>query len=345
MITDFAGSWSTIACQVLRQSYPHAAAHRSLDSSDVDVTPGVLHPAFQGSFDWHSSVHMQWSLVQLLGLAPDSVDPDAVPLLNSRLTPEAIGAEVTYLQNRPTYERPYGWSWAAALAAATHTSTFSEARSWARALVPLHVLIADLTTNWLERQALPVRDGLGGNTAFALTLLLDSYQKLGRPDVVVLIRETAWAWYGKDTDYDTRFEPSGTDGVSPALSEAELMRRILPGREFRDWIAAFLPGLGQDRHLNLLELPPLDDSGDGELTHLSGLALARAWQLRSLAATWPADSAIALSLRAGAERQFAPILKFITDGNFMSTHWLVSFAILAELEGLDLRSRSEPNRQ
>ena len=30
-----------------------------------------MHPAFYGSFDWHSSVHGHWMLVRLLRLFPD----------------------------------------------------------------------------------------------------------------------------------------------------------------------------------------------------------------------------------------------------------------------------------
>jgi len=38
---------------------------------DVDVTPDRLHPRFHGSYDWHSSAHMQWFPGRLLTLAPD----------------------------------------------------------------------------------------------------------------------------------------------------------------------------------------------------------------------------------------------------------------------------------
>ncbi|MBB5159812.1 DUF2891 family protein [Saccharopolyspora phatthalungensis] len=329
MIAEYTRAWSAIACEVLTRPYPYEAAHRSLDASDVAVTPDVLHPAFHGSFDWHSSVHMQWSLIRLLTLHPKAVDPLAVPLLNQRLAPDAIAAEVAYLRARPAFERPYGWAWATALMCAARDCPVPEARTWSSALEPLTETIADLTSAWLRRQALPARHGLQGNSAFALAIFLESFIRLGYSDLADDIRFKALEWFGSDTAIDTRFEPSGTDVFSPSLAEAELMRRVLAADDFRTWLEAFLPGLGEDRHLHLLDVPPVDDSGDGPLTHLSGLALSRAWQLRSLASCWPSDSLTGARLRAGAERQVAAVLPLLTGGDFMSTHWLVTFGILA----------------
>jgi hypothetical protein len=264
---------------------------------------------------------MQWSLVRLLTLAPDQVGSRPIEVLDRRLTPDAIAVEAAYLRERPSYERPYGWAWAAMLVAACRKT------QWADAVAPLGEVIADLALAWLPRQAYPVRHGVHLNSAFALALLLEAYDELGRADVVDAIRARALEWFGEDTAYDTRFEPSGTDFLSPALSEAELMRRVLPDAEFANWLSAFLPGLGTSAHGHLLEVPITDDSGDGQLAHLSGLALSRAWQLRTIA---PALPDVADVLRSGAERQVEAVLPTVTGGDFMSTHWLVSFALLAD---------------
>ncbi|TCC20624.1 DUF2891 domain-containing protein [Kribbella sindirgiensis] len=317
----YAAAWADIACEVLETPYPYGTGHASQGPEDVDVTPDRLHPAFHGSYDWHSSAHMQWSLVRLLTLAPDQVGRRPIEVLDQRLTPAAIATEAAYLRERPSYERPYGWAWAAMLVAATRKT------QWADALTPLGDVIADLVLAWLPKQAYPVRHGVHLNSAFALALLHEAYGELGRADVVEAIRVRALEWFGGDTAYDTRFEPSGTDFLSPALSEAELMRRVLPDGEFVSWLSAFLPGLGIDAHQHLLEVPVTDDSGDGQLAHLSGLALSRAWQLRTIA---PALPDVADVLRAGADRQIDAVLPTVTDGDFMSTHWLVSFALLAD---------------
>jgi hypothetical protein len=317
----YAAEWADIACTVLETTYPYSAAHATTGPDDVDSTPDRLHPAFHGSYDWHSSAHMQWSLVRLLTLAPDQVGQRPIDVLDKRLPPEAIATESAYLRDRSSYERPYGWAWAAMLVAA------GQQTQWAEALTPLGDVIADLVLAWLPRQAYPVRHGVHLNSAFALALLHEAYGDLQRPDVVDAIRARALEWFGQDTAYDTRFEPSGTDFLSPALSEAELMRRVLPDEEFTSWLAAFLPGLGTDAHLHLLDVPITDNSGDGQLAHLSGLALSRAWQLRTIA---PALPDVADVLKAGADRQVEAVLPTVTGGDFMSTHWLVSFALLAD---------------
>jgi hypothetical protein len=39
--------------------------------SDADVlAPRALHPVFHGCYDWHSCVHMHWTLARLLRLHP-----------------------------------------------------------------------------------------------------------------------------------------------------------------------------------------------------------------------------------------------------------------------------------
>jgi hypothetical protein len=326
----YAADWANIACQVLETPYPYGAAHSSSGPDDVDVTPDRLHPAFHGSYDWHSSAHMQWSLVRLLTLAPDQTGPRPIEVLDRRLTREAIATEAAYLRERPAYERPYGWAWAAMLVAAARK--LPQASRWAEALTPLGDVIADLVLGWLPRQAYPVRHGVHLNSAFALALLFEAYDDLGRNDLVDAIQARALQWFGDDTAYDTRFEPSGTDFLSPALSEAELMRRVLPRDEFASWLTRFLPGLGKDAHQHLLDVPIIDDSGDGQLAHLSGLALSRAWQLRTIA---PALPDVADVLRAGADRQVEAVLPTVTEGDFMSTHWLVSFALLADQASSD----------
>ncbi|TCO43981.1 DUF2891 family protein [Kribbella antiqua] len=322
----YAAEWAAIACEVLGTPYPYGAQHASHGPDDVDVTPDRLHPAFHGSYDWHSSAHMQWSLVRLLTLAPDQAGQRPIELVDNRLTPEAIATEAAYLRDRPSYERPYGWAWAAMLVAATRNCPLPQATKWADALQPLADAIAELVLDWLPRQAYPVRHGVHLNSTFALALLLEAYDELGRADVVDAIRKRSIEWLGGDTSYDSRFEPSGTDFLSPALTEAELMRRVLPADEYKPWLTAFLPGLGADAHAHLLEVPTTDNSGDGQLAHLSGLALSRAWQLRTIAPNLPE---VADTLRAGADRQVEAVLPTVTGGDFMSTHWLVSFALLA----------------
>ncbi|HLS39317.1 MAG TPA: DUF2891 family protein [Ornithinicoccus sp.] len=327
-----APAWARVAREVLDTPYPYASGHVALGPDDTDVTPHRLHPAFHGALDWHSSVHMQWSLLTLLdrydeALAEAGEAGPALRMLCSRLTEARLAAEVDYLWSRPAFERPYGWAWAAMLVAAAYRSERAESTGWAIALEPLGEVIAQHTVDWLPRQVYPVRHGKHQNDAFALALLLQAFGELGREDVVAAVRRRALEWFGHDTSYDTRTEPSGTDFLSPALCEAELMRRVLPAGEFRAWLAGFLPGLGEGAHPQLLGVPEIRDATDGQLVHLAGLGLSRAWQLRQLAPHLePAAAEVVLG---AADKQVEAMLPLITEGDFMATHWLVSFALLA----------------
>ena len=363
--------WSRVAREAVGTTYPWAPGHLVLGPDDTRVVPEELHPAFHGSLDWHSCVHMLWSLTRLVEGYADQLGAAetraAVELLGERLSPEKVAAEVAYLRERPGFERPYGWAWAAQLGASCALSGRPEARGWAAATGPLLDAVAGLVLAWLPRQTYPVRHGKHQNDAFALTLLIDAYGRLGREDVVAACRDRALEWFGGDEEAPTAWEPGGTDFLSPALTEAVLMRRVLAPEELAAWLGRFLPGLGEgepqdravegsvpqergdpllpgghqvttvtgDRHGHLLQAPEVGDTTDGQYAHLLGLALSRAWQLRELAAVLEGDdhgAGVAGRLRAGADRQEAAVVGAITAGDFMATHWLVSFGLLARGE-------------
>ena len=56
-----------LAIENIGREYPNAPGHL-LRSADDLRPPRELHPAFFGSWDWHSSVHQHWLLVRLLRL-------------------------------------------------------------------------------------------------------------------------------------------------------------------------------------------------------------------------------------------------------------------------------------
>ncbi len=337
VVDEHAVQWASVALRVLGTEYPWAAAHVSAGPDDVDVTPARLHPAFHGSLDWHSSVHMQWSLLRLRTLAAGPLEaggllPAIDELLLERLSPERVRTEVGYLAAHPGFERPYGWAWAAQLAAAAGECPAPELAALRPNLEPLVEHLASSVLAWLPRQAYPVRHGAHANSAFALTLLHEAFgpRALADQDVHTAVEARARDWFLRDQEYPTQWEPSGTDFLSPALCEVELMRRVLGAAEFSDWLAAFLPDLGVDPASPLFALPVVLDDHDGQLVHLYGLGLSRAWQLRRLASALPSDDARVELLRAEADEYVAWAAPQISDGDFMATHWLVSFALLAE---------------
>ncbi|MDU1524238.1 MAG: DUF2891 family protein, partial [Cutibacterium granulosum] len=174
--------------------------------------------------------------------------------------------------------------------------------------------------------------GTHDNTAFGIGLCLYAARVLGRTDVVAAIVEHSHRFFDADRDYPVEWEPSGHDFLSAGLSEAHLMARVFQvegrGEEFGGWLSAFLPRLGQAGD-TLLTVPDVLDGTDGRLAHLYGLSLSRAWQLRALT-PW-LDEDVRRRIAQVTARQVSAVEPQISDGDFMATHWLVSFAVQAEL--------------
>ncbi|MGB9377359.1 MAG: DUF2891 family protein, partial [Mycobacteriales bacterium] len=248
--TSYARAWGETIPRVLATAYPYAAQHVSRGPDDVEVTPQRLHPAFHGCLDWHSSAHMQWSAIRLLTLAPDELGEqaraDLVEVLDSRLTRTNGRVEADYLRANPSFERPYGWGWVALLALAARHCPLAEAGVWSEATSPLFDVVADHVVDWLPKLAYPIRHGEHSNLAFGLSLVHEASLGLGRQDVADVVSQNATRWFGDDQGYPARWEPSGSDFLSPALCEADLMRRVLPAQEYAGWLAAFLPELGSE---------------------------------------------------------------------------------------------------
>ena len=327
--------WAGTVLQALRTRWPWVSSHMALSADDCDVTPTLQHPAFHSSLDWHSSVHMQRSAMLLLEAADDlAAGPhrELLEELDTRLTSENLATEVAYLAQHPNFERPYGWGWASLLGATAHRLSSSpnqrlaqSAAGWDEALRPLVDLLAGHLTGWLPNLVTPVRHGVHTNTAFALALARDAHVELGNHRVVTAIDRAAIGWFGGDVDHPTQWEPSGSDFLSPALAEADLMRRVLEPVEFGAWLRTFLPVLGEPGDA-LLRVPEVRDPADGQAVHLYGLGLSRSAMLRRLA-PWLDEPARTQVLESSVE-QYGWAAPAITGGHFMSTHWLVSFALL-----------------
>ena len=121
--------------------------------------------------------------------------------------------------------------------------------------------------------------------------------------------------------------PDGDAFLSPALIEAECMRRLLPGEAFAGWFGRFLPDLAEGRPAILFRPATVSDRSDGKIAHLDGLNLSRAWCWRSLAKAIPEADRRAPML-AAADAHLTASLPHVA-GEYMGEHWLASFAVLA----------------
>ncbi|HEY8302171.1 MAG TPA: DUF2891 domain-containing protein [Jatrophihabitans sp.] len=307
----------------IAQEYPYDPGH-VVRGPDGPALPRELHPVFYGSFDWHSAVHMHWLLVRLLRRFPDRLDVATVRArLDVQLTPAAVRTECDYLRANPGFERPYGWAWLLILAAEC-TLAGESAAGWRAALEPAVASVDELSTAWLKSAVRPVRAGTHANTAFALGLLLDAAEVLDHGDLARAVRDRAAEWFLDDRDAPARWEPDGHDFLSPALAEADLVRRLLPADRFSQWWQAFLPELPPS-----LQQPTARHSpGDGQAGHLWGLDLYRAAAFTRVAAALD-DADRAEQLRACAQRHLDAGLVALDDPDYQLRHWVATFAALA----------------
>jgi hypothetical protein len=324
---DLASRLAAIALGHVAREYPNVLVHAIRGPEELG-TPRALHPIFYGSYDWHSCVHGHWLLASLLRLHPDMPEGAAIRAqFDGHFTAEAVAGECAYLA-RPTsggFERPYGWGWLLALA----TELARHDAPWGHALQPLTDAFVARFKAFLPKADYPVRAGVHSNTAFALALALDYARAADDPDLAALIEAKARAWHGADRDCQA-WEPSGDDFLSPALIEAELMRRVLAPDEFRAWFAAFLPRAAAGEPATLFAPARVSDRADGKIAHLDGLNLSRAWCWRRIAASLADTDPAAPAALAAAEAHLAASLPHVA-GDYMGEHWLASFALLALL--------------
>jgi hypothetical protein len=306
----------------------------------VETGPGAvpshrdLHPAFYGSFDWHSCVEMHWVAARLLRLFPaKTAGTSARATMNGLLTPENLAKELAFFQSpqHGSVERPYGWGWLLTLQHELLTWDDPDAKRWAAAIQPLADHFANNMTAWYPKSTYPQRIGLHPNTCFSMARSL-AFAELraanGDRGLLDAIQTAALRWFEHDTDYPAHYEPSAADFLSGGLSEAQLMSRVLPAEAFSTWLDAFLPKLAESKPEVLFNPAFVSDSTDGHVAHLHGLNLSRAWDFVQICERLPAgDPRIAPMMRA-AEEQANSALPFVSGSDYMVEHWLAVYAVL-----------------
>jgi hypothetical protein len=316
---------AAVALSHIGREYPYSPGHVLAGPEDAR-TPRALHPIFYGSFDWHSSVHTHWTLARLLRRFPGAAFAGKIAaFFDEQFTSAKVAAECAYLA-APTargFERPYGWGWLLKLA---EELMRHENGRWSRHLAPLAGLVVERFNDFLPRATYPTRSGVHSNDAFALRLAADYAEAAGDDALAALLQAAAMRWYGRDADCPAWGEPGGEDFLSPTLIEAECMRRLMPAADFAAWLTKFLPRLAEGEPATLLRPASVSDRTDGKIAHLDGLNLSRAWCWRAIAPALPA--AARAKAEEAAERHLAASLPHIAD-DYMGSHWLASFAMLA----------------
>ncbi|HEX3578438.1 MAG TPA: DUF2891 domain-containing protein [Thermoanaerobaculia bacterium] len=312
--------FANLALACVHKEYPNKISHNL--NSDQDVAPPrTLTPAFYGCYDWHSSVHGHWLLARLARTFPDAPFASAArAALAQSLTADNVAKEAAYLrgEGRASFERPYGLAWLLQLAAELREWDDPQARELSANLRPLELAANERLATWLPKLSHPIRSGEHSQTAFALGLVIDSTNDAALRQ---LARDAAKRFYISDKSCPLAYEPSGEDFLSPCIAEADVMRRVLPPKEYAAWLTAFLP------KFDSLRPEVVVDPSDPKLAHLDGLNLSRAWMLEGIASGLPKSDPRVMTLRKVAAAHRDAGLASVTGAHYEGGHWLGSFAV------------------
>ena len=329
LTAESAANFARITLGCVAKAYPSQPGYVLNAPEDV-LLPDVVLPAFYGCYDWHSSVHGHWMLARILRLFPSLPEaPAIIAALDRNLSAGNLVVEAAYFARPGTaaFERTYGWAWTLKLAEELHRSSSPEAKRWEQHLQPLTVAFVKRYLDFLPKQTYAIRTGVHPNTAFGLGFALDYAVALGDAPLKALVVARSRDYFLGDTDYPAKLEPNGSDFLSPALVEADLMRRVLPPEEFAKWFDAYLPAMGDGQPGNLLTIAVVTDRSDPQLGHLDGLNLSRAWAMRNIAAALPPNARARAVLADAGHTHAVDALQHVATGHYEGEHWLASFAV------------------
>jgi hypothetical protein len=329
LLRSLAAAYVDVAIESATREYPHFPYFIATGPETYRLHRDY-HPAFYGSFDWHSCVEMHLVAVRLLRLFPDETRSTTVrDTLNGLLTVPNLQSEMAFFATpaNKSLERPYGWGWLALLAAELETWDAPDAVRWRDAVAPFAAQLMDALTAWLPRLTYPQRVGMHANTAFSLLNALIYARLHPEREWERAIVEAANRLYSGDEDYPLHYEPSGADFLSPGLCEAVLMLDCMEPEAFQRWFHRFLPGLMRPSPPALTPVI-VSDPTDGQIAHLHGLNLSRAWALIRLADGVELPDRDRKHLLEMAHRHALASLPAVTGSDYMVEHWLAVYALI-----------------
>jgi Protein of unknown function (DUF2891) len=304
--------------------------------------------AFYGCYDWHSAVNSIWVLVALLKQFPKLA---LAPIIRQRVS-EHLGAtniagEIEFFNaatdlGGKNFERPYGFAWVLKLYAELFTWNDSDGKRLAANLAPLAQQFSEKLVAYFDGLSYPIRVGTHPNTALSMNFILDYAAVVDDPLLQSAVHSAAMRLFAADEDAPTAYEPCHNDFLSPCLTEAMVMTRILDSASYLTWLNGFLPPADSPRfdvyaaEIETARAVPTGSNLDAEDTggmlgassHLIGLAFQRAECLLRIAAALPSDDPRIAVYRNLASTNAHQALRKIGDAGYFGQHWLATYAVL-----------------
>lgn len=312
----------------VRREYPHVLAQELQGDAGLRP-PRELHPAFYGSYDWHSAVHGHWALVRLLagGLPPD-VAAAVEATLDEHLRPDRLAQELAFFAGPEgrNAERPYGWSWLLRLHAELEGAGDRRAAATAPLADHLRARLVDYLATTL---AFPIRSGTHANTAFSLRLLLQVARDAGDAGLLDAVTVAARRWFAGEERLAWFAPASGGDFLDPVLTEAALVAELTAPQELAGWLRR----TGAEETAAWAAPPAFRADGQDPATvHLEGLLLSKAWCLHRLARSLPGEDPLARLAGEGAAAHLQLAAALDPTAGFNRAHWLPTFLVYLDGE-------------
>ena len=236
---DRASAFARLALKGLNKEYPNKPEHVMDGPADVKG-PQALHPAFFGCFDWHSSVHGHWMLVRLLRVFPDLPERAEIrAILGTHLTAENLQAEADYFAAQREQVLRAALRLGVAAEAGGGAPRLGRPRREGLGTEPQAARRRDrravprvLSRSKRIRSAPACTRTRRSGSRSPMTTPGPSGQALDRAD-----RGAGAGLLRHGRRRSGEWEPGGADFFSPTLTEADLMRRVLPPDEFRAWFS------------------------------------------------------------------------------------------------------------
>lgn len=315
-----------LSLECIDREYPNKPNY--VFESEEDMTPIRENtPAFFGCYDWHSAVHGHWSMVRILNKFPEIAEKSRITdALSRHLSAKNIEAELNFFlkERNNLFERPYGWGWLLRLATELKGSEIPEMRSLYKNVDPLARFISDKFIKYIKQLSRPIREGTHQNTAFSMIHLYDYLTITENVDARNEVMNRAIQFFYQDRDCPINYEPSGEDFISPCLTEADLMRRILIKEQFLKWF----DGLLKPEKLRESLLPiEVNDPQDPRIGHLIGLFYQRASSLYGVLSVLDPDDYRRAFFEEMIDRNCLAAEQYLDKSGYGGEHWLASFAI------------------
>jgi hypothetical protein len=318
--------------------------------------------AFYGCYDWHSAVNSMWVLVTLLKHYPQlTLAPFIRQRVIEHLGASNIAGEIAFFNaatdlGGKNFERPYGFAWLLKLYAELTTWNDPDGRSLAENVAPLARQFSEKLSDYFNSLSYPIRVGTHNNTALSINFVLDYTSAVDDPGLQSAVYNAATRLFSADTNAPTTYEPCHNDFLSPCLTEAMVMARILDPAAYLTWLNSFLPAIDSpDFRIYASEIETAlvptgsnvdaDKSGMlGAASHLIGLAFQRAECLLRIASALPSGDPRVVAYQRLASFNARNALRKIADAGYFGQHWLATYAVLYMHAAMGEEMRGAGNR-